>query len=107
MNTYDEWKAMGLYVKKGEKSTSRNAEGKALFKRSQVKGIVDVLGSGCNSYNPLSHSDDLMKIVDVQMASFGYIPTDMELWLEENESAQRYPDAPEFEDHWTQLRPNG
>lgn len=35
--TFDEWKATGYQVKKGEKATGRNDEGKATFRRTQVK----------------------------------------------------------------------
>lgn len=35
--TYDEWKAMGYVVKKGEKSTARDKDGKCTFLLTQVK----------------------------------------------------------------------
>lgn len=34
--TFDEWKARGFHVNKGEKSTSRNADGVCVFTRQQV-----------------------------------------------------------------------
>jgi hypothetical protein len=37
--TYDEWKAEGFQVQKGEKATGRNAQGKATFLPSQVDYI--------------------------------------------------------------------
>jgi len=33
---YDDWKAAGYHVRKGEKATGRNAQGKATFTRDQV-----------------------------------------------------------------------
>lgn len=38
--TYDEWKALGRQVTIGEKSTGRNKDGKATFKRSQTSTTV-------------------------------------------------------------------
>ena len=35
--TWDEWKALGFHVKKGEKSMKRNIEGVALFSLEQVE----------------------------------------------------------------------
>jgi hypothetical protein len=35
--TYDEWTELGFYVRKGEKSLSRNNEGKAVFSPRQVE----------------------------------------------------------------------
>ena len=34
--TFDEWKAAGFWIRKGEKSTGRNKEGKPTFTRDQV-----------------------------------------------------------------------
>lgn len=34
--TFKEWKAKGYHVRKGQKSTARNADGYAVFYRAQV-----------------------------------------------------------------------
>lgn len=39
--TYNEWKAAGFQVKKGEKSTHRNREGSPVFTKTQVKSAYD------------------------------------------------------------------
>lgn len=39
--TYDEWQAEGFQVRKGQKATGRNKEGKATFLPSQVDYIPD------------------------------------------------------------------
>lgn len=36
-NTFDEWKAKGYHVIKGQKATGRNSKGVATFMSSQVK----------------------------------------------------------------------
>lgn len=38
-HTYDEWKDLGFYVCKGQRSSGRNDEGKALFRADQVSPI--------------------------------------------------------------------
>lgn len=35
--TYDQWKRLGFFVVKGEKSTMRNADGVCLFTEDQVE----------------------------------------------------------------------
>lgn len=39
--TFDEWKAKGYHVIKGQKASGRNAEGKATFNDRQVEKFVD------------------------------------------------------------------
>ncbi len=39
--TFDEWKAAGFRVRKGEKATGRNHQGQATFTRDQVKSDED------------------------------------------------------------------
>lgn len=39
--TYDQWKAAGFFVRKGEKSKERNKKGEALFTRAQVEDDWD------------------------------------------------------------------
>lgn len=34
--TFDEWKALGYQVRRGEKASGRNKQGKATFNRDQV-----------------------------------------------------------------------
>lgn len=106
--TYEEWRQKGFCVKKGMKSLSRDKQGKALFTKDQVMN-VEALVSGLSptsiEYSGMSH-DPLMRAVDMQMAVWGFIPTDMELWMEENDVVNEYPDAPEFEDHWMNFRPH-
>ncbi len=36
--TFDEWKAAGFRVRKGEQATGRNPQGRATFTRDQVDG---------------------------------------------------------------------
>ena len=37
--TFNEWKSLGLSVKKGEKSHKRNNKGEAVFSEQQVKSV--------------------------------------------------------------------
>lgn len=39
--TFEEWKKLGYYVMKGEKSKHRNKEGKSIFTFSQVSEMYD------------------------------------------------------------------
>lgn len=39
--TYDDWRDLGYQVRKGEKASSRNPQGKALFTRDQVEERED------------------------------------------------------------------
>lgn len=50
--TFDEWKAMGYHVIKGQKAAGRNAEGKATFSRAQVEA---------NNWNPGDYDQDDME----------------------------------------------
>lgn len=48
--TYDEWKAAGYQVMKGEKSTGRNKKGQATFTREQVQEAEDLNDFICDPY---------------------------------------------------------
>ena len=39
--TFEDWKLLGYYVKKGEKATGRNEKGKPTFTREQVEDSED------------------------------------------------------------------
>lgn len=39
--TYDEWRALGYQVRRGEKASGRNAQGKTTFTRDQVEERED------------------------------------------------------------------
>lgn len=39
--TYNEWLALGLQVRKGEKATGRSADGKATFTKEQTKSKTE------------------------------------------------------------------
>ena len=47
--TYEEWRQLGFYVRKGEKAT--RVEGKAQFSRLQVEFDDDALTAECTNPN--------------------------------------------------------
>lgn len=65
IRTFDEWKAAGYHVIKGQKSTGRNAAGKATFNEKQV----ELQWKNRPDYG---EGSDYEEDYDIFMAEYGY-----------------------------------
>lgn len=54
--TFNEWKALGYHVSKGQKSMLRNAAGQAIFTKSQV----DKTQRGYSAHNDYDYDHDYL-----------------------------------------------
>jgi hypothetical protein len=67
-NTYNDWRILGFQVKKGEKSTTKNNDGVALFSNEQVyniNGLLFNLNSNVMKYKSIIDVIKNNKIINI------------------------------------------